>query len=261
MAYNITTEWEDVQVQKGNYIRTKPVEVDYFKTEINNFDKFKSTEKEKEDKEKSDDEEWLKDDSEMDNYWKDMYYNKYNPSIYLQRSSIEINNIEEMRKTVLNSIDDRLSIVILYNNNNSKSILFEKEMFSYINKYLIDKSLTNSTVTIYKMVSTECINNYDDEDCPALLIYKKGIIIKKYIKCFELFMDNTQIDVNKAKEILEIISKMIVFNEKLSQFMSQSKEDSHELDFNKSYNDTYKYYDKEENRFKIYKDDREYSWK
>ena len=249
MAYNVTTEWEDIHVKKGNFVPTM-IKDDQHKEEIQNLDKYlETTETAK--IEKEDDDDFFDDDYlEFEKQYKSklIQRNYHLSALTTQNQIIQLMTMDDYQNNILNIKDDRLVFLILYKDSIQQSITFIKLITEYLFSNMQKNKLASSDLTVYKMISTDCLKNYEDKDVPSLLIFKKGIILQKYIQCFNYFINGSfTLNEIKAKELIDIVIKAKTFSEKYNDFKS-------------NFENTYKYEDKVENETKLIKNDREYLW-
>lgn len=264
MAYNVTTEWEDIQVKHGNYVPTK-VQVDYYKEETDNINKFLDLTNNGKDilnegtkmEENEDDDAWL-DDADM--AFEEEYKKKKMIELGLDVNSVQLKEIYDMKSysdLILKGNHDKAVILVLFQEHVSKSVHFTKQLHEFISNSIIIQPF-RSRVVMYKMIATSCITNFEDEDTPSVLIFMKGVILKKYIGCYDQFMESsvgTSFNYLKGKEIEEVILKIIHTFEKMKE--GKNLED----DFVSDYLDTYKSKNKETDNATPLKSDREYYWK
>lgn len=265
MAYNVTTEWEDVQVKHGNYVPTM-IKVDHYKEETSNTNKFLEMtnygqdiiiEGMKIEDKNEDDEDWL-DDNDM--AFEEEYKRKKMMELGLYQNEVQIKEIYDMKEyndLILKGNLDKAIILVLFQDHASKSVHFTKELHQFISNSQAVQPFKNRIV-IFKMIATSCIPNFEDNDTPSVLIFMKGVILKKYIGCFPYFMESstgTAFNHSKGKEIEDIIIKVIQTHEKMKG--AKVLEDNFVADFV----DTYKTQDKESGDSTLIKDDREYHWK
>lgn len=180
MANKVTTEWEDIHVKLGNYL---PREKDPTNDElqkiaiesIQNYDplEHKTLEQLKE----------LEDDDEDDEVIK-AYQAKRLAELKEFASKPKFGKVLELRKQdyideVTHAPKDVYVVLHLYQNSIEDSNVLGK-IFDYLaKKYVLVKFM--------KIVSTNCIEGFNDKDVPAVIIYQNGKLIRQFIPAVYYF--------------------------------------------------------------------------
>lgn len=273
MAYNQTTEWEDIQVKHGNYIPTK-ITVDNNQAEKDNLNNYLE---QKASNLVSNKEDNLNNSNSQDSFGLDDYdeefekqyklkkmqeYNIYNNELTSKHYEIlNIINMDEYKRLILDDTNkNKVIILILYQDHVPKSMHFVSEIKNYFKQNITNESYfikTEGIISLLKIKSTDCISDFKDEHTPTMLIYNCGIILKKFINCYDNFITNENSLNCKMfnKEVIELIKRIFNYNnnKKLNQ-----------VNFINNFESTYKSTYKDNNYISndsAIRNDREYYWK
>jgi len=173
MAYNVTSEWEDAHVRLGNYLpRPKEVTTEELeKLAIDVIDKYdpldsKSLSQLKE----------LEDDEDEDVIRayeaKRMQELKDYSMMYKYGKLIELRKQDYVQE-VNRAPKDVFVVLFLYQTYSKQSNILEKILEVLAVKF--------PTVKFLKIVATNCVQNFKDEDVPGLLIYQNEKLFKSLI--------------------------------------------------------------------------------
>jgi hypothetical protein len=180
MAYNVTSEWEDIHVKLGNYLPTKEKD----KT-VEEIEKIAMETVEKFDPLETKTLEELKDlreekdifDDEEDEVLK-AYEAKRMEELKILSKRPKFGSLIEFRKQdfvqeVTNAQKEVYVVVLLYQTYNEYSNILEK---------IIDNlSKKHQLVKFMKIQANNCIENYKDSDVPGIIIYYNGKLFKQFI--------------------------------------------------------------------------------
>lgn len=265
MAYDQTTEWEDIQVKLGNFIPTKEKH-DYYKEELDNIykvldDKGNNNYKTKEEQMNNNDN---KDDSfdfdiDDDEYFQNLKSNKLND--FKKYDSNIIKSKSELYSSFLDKqipeVKDKLLMVYLYNDKIPQSNLVFKLIIDNLN--LIKKeNYNNSNIALYKMEAKLCVENFKDEDIPGIVFYFNGKFLYNITKMNESLFIIENLNQSKFLEHVKYFIKKYIdlkIYEKSSS--SQINNDEEFLNKNKP-NGNISSSNNDSNYIK--KNDREYFW-
>lgn len=181
MAFNVTTEWEDLQVKFGNYLpREKdPTTEEITKVAIETIENYDHLEKKNVDELKL-----LEETNEEDEEVIKEYMEKRMRELKELASKPKYGRVVEIRKQdfiqeVNNAPKDVYVVIHLYQTFNDQSNMLAKIFDSLAQKFPFVKFI--------KIVATNCIENYRDEDVPGLIIYKDGSLYKQILPAGEIF--------------------------------------------------------------------------
>lgn len=184
MAYNVTSEWEDIHVKLGNYIE-RPKEIDKDTIEkiaievLENYDPLESK--------KIEDLKKLGEDDNEDEKVLRAYTEKRMAEMKEFAKKPKYGFVFELRKQdwiqeVNNAPKDVFVVVHLYQTFNDQSNILGRILENLAKKFPLTKFM--------KIVATNCIENYRDEDIPGVIIYKDGSMFKQLIPAGEFFGGN-----------------------------------------------------------------------
>lgn len=233
MAYNETTEWEDRQVDAGNYKPSKK-KVDYTAQEINKLNQF--LEKNNLDNVDNKNADNLSDD---DIFGEDDYELQLKEKIkqkmmlesakinYQATHAIHLESLDEYGHRILkDKTENRVILLVLYQDHISKSVKFTDEF----SQYVLDLAKTddfirqNGSIIVYKMIATDCIPHFEDKDTPSILLFKDGQIIKKFICCFDMFTNSggSLVPEKCNTEIIDAIKKILKYVKAKKEFKEET---------------------------------------
>lgn len=185
MANGVTTEWEDIQVKLGNYVEREkiPTGEELHKIAIETVEKYDPLEK------KTLDELNLIseiDDDEDDEVLK-AYQAKRMEEMKEFAKKAKYGKVIELRKQdyvaeVNNAPKDVFVILHLYQNYVQNSCVLAKIFDNLAAKFPLVKFM--------KIVATNCVENYKDEDCPGVIVYKNGILVRNFMPASYFFGGN-----------------------------------------------------------------------
>ena len=175
MAWNVTTEWEDIHVKLKNYLPKEkdPTGEQMEKLAIETAERFDPLENKTLDELKIMEEDNDEDEeirrykemrlAEMKEFAKKPKFGKV-AEIRKQDYLSEVNNAPKDVFVVLHLYQDCVEECMILN-----------EIFNYLSrKFLLVKFL--------KIVANNCVENFSDSDCPAVFIYLNGKPIKQFLK-------------------------------------------------------------------------------
>ena len=184
MAYNVTTEWEDIHVKLGNYLPTQEKDATMAELEkivvetAENYNPLaKKTMDELDSLEESDDEdEFLKE-----------YKAKRMAELTELNKLPKYGSLTEIRKQdfiqQVNNAPYGVNVVIcLYNDAIQKSLLM-CQYFEFI-------AVKFPLVKFLKIEAHNCITNIRDCDIPSVIIYKNGALVHNFIPASAKFSEN-----------------------------------------------------------------------
>jgi hypothetical protein len=173
MSHGISTEWEDIHVKLGNYLpRDKqPTNDDLEKITVETLEKYDPLEKknlnELKELEDDEDEEILK-----------IYEAKRMAELKEFAQKPKFGKVAELRKQdyiaeVTNAPKDVYVVLLLY-----KSYIESSNILSQIFDYLAEKHVL---VKFMRIVSDNCIEDFEDKNVPAVIVYKNSQLIRQFI--------------------------------------------------------------------------------
>jgi len=175
MAYNVTSEWEDIHVKLGNYLpRPKEMNKDEIeKIAIEIAESYDPLEKKSIDQLNK-----LEENNDEDEKVLQMYKEKRLAEMKEYASKPKYGFLFELRKQdwmqeVNGAPKDVFVVLHLYQTFNDLSNILGKILENVAQKYPLVKFM--------KIVATNCIENYRDEDVPGLIIYRNGSMYKQFI--------------------------------------------------------------------------------
>jgi hypothetical protein len=174
MAQGVSTEWEDIHVKLGNYLpREKGLtndEIEQIAIEaLENYNPIENkTLEELNELEESDDED------EVIRAYKE----KRMQEMKEYAEKIKFGKVLELRKQdyiaeVTNAPKDVFVVLLLY-----QTYVENSNILSNIFDYLANKF---QLVKFMKIVATNCIEKYNDEDVPGVIIYQNAKLIRQFI--------------------------------------------------------------------------------
>jgi hypothetical protein len=169
----VTTEWEDIHVKLKNYLPKEkdPTNDEIEKITIETLEKYdpmeKKTLEELNELEDDEDEEILK-----------QYEEKRLQELKELAKKPKFGKVLELRKQdyiaeVNNAPKDVYVVLLLYQTYIQESNILEK-----IFEYLAEKHIF---VKFLKIVATNCVDKFKDEDVPAVLIYQNSKLFRQFI--------------------------------------------------------------------------------
>ena len=173
MANGVSTEWEDIHVKLGNYLpREKEPTTDEIEKIaigiIENHDPLeKKTLDELKELEDDEDEEILK-----------IYEARRLAELKELAQKPKFGKVFELRKqdyiAEVTNAPPGVSVVLhLYQNYNESSNILAKIFDNLATKHIFTKFM--------RIVATNCIENYKDEDVPGVIVYRDGKLVKNFI--------------------------------------------------------------------------------
>lgn len=181
MAYNVTTEWEDVQVKFGNYLpREKEISKDEVeKIAIECLEKYDPLENKKLEQLKE-----LEENNDEDEKVLQAYKEKRLAEMKEFSTKAKFGKVFEFRKQdfiaeVNNAPKDVWVVIHLYQTFNDISNILGKIFDNLAAKFPL--------VKFTRIVATNCIENYRDEDVPGVIIYKNGNMFKQFLPATDFF--------------------------------------------------------------------------
>jgi hypothetical protein len=173
MAQGVSTEWEDIHVKLGNYLpRDKdPTTDELEKIVIDALEKHEPLESKNLEELKE-----LEDDEDEDVI--KMYQEKRMLELKELAKKHKFGKVLELRKQdyiteVTNAPQDVFVCLLLYQNYVEASNIMDK-----IWDYLSQKHVF---VKFMKIIATNCIDKYKDDDVPGVIIYQNGKLIRQFI--------------------------------------------------------------------------------
>lgn len=179
MAYGVTTEWDDIQRKLGNLppLEKKVTAEQRMREAMNEAEEYDPLEHKN--MQQLDE---LEDDVEEDilrqyreKRLKEMMENARKPRF---GSVLEISKSDFVRE-VNEAPQDVWVIIHLYQDYNPASTLLNRAMDSLSHKFINHKFI--------KIIATKCVENFQDADVPALLIYRNGQLHHNFLRCVTLF--------------------------------------------------------------------------
>jgi hypothetical protein len=293
MAYDVTTEWEDIHVKLGNYLPTKEKrnynkeEQDFIEKNLEFLTKKIDENHSKRDDDTINEEDIFNDDCFMNDYKRKII--QENKNKILNNFKMDSLNSKDDYYSTLNTIKDKDELekkILNYNHQNNTSNInsdreYQKENENHL-KSIYEKSLKNKLIALYlfkptinrchdiynlvqdsienlnkkhnklesdnyhfsnntssdiivlfKMISTNCVSNYEDNDVPGLLFYFNGTIVHKYIK---ISNDLFSVRENSESKFYEEINKLIISSKKYIDNTTTKKLNDEKVKINKIYN-------------------------
>jgi hypothetical protein len=175
MAWNVTTEWEDIHVKLKNYLPKEkdPTGEQMEKLAIETAERFDPLENKTLDELKIMEEDNDEDEeirrykemrlAEMKEFAKKPKFGKV-AEIRKQDYLSEVNNAPKDVFVVLHLYQDCVEECMILN-----------EIFNYLSRKFI-------LVKFLKIVANNCVENFSDSDCPAVFIYFNGKPIKQFLR-------------------------------------------------------------------------------
>jgi len=195
MANHVTTEWEDIHVKLGNYVpRPKETSNDEIqKMAIEAAQKYNPLEK------KSLEELNEIDDDDDDDEVLKKYKEKRLKELKEFASKPKYGKVIELRKQdyireVTNAPKDVYVVLHLYQTSIEDSVVLSKIFDTLAKKYVLVKFM--------QIVSTNCIEDYDDRDVPGVIIYYNGKLIRQFIPAVYYFGGSGHLSLEKVEWIL-----------------------------------------------------------
>jgi hypothetical protein len=173
MANGVSSEWEDIHVKLGNYLpREKEVSV-------NEIEKIAIEAAEKYDPLDHKNLEQLKEleDDEDDEVLR-MYQQKRLEELKELAKKHRFGKVIELRKQdyiaeVTNAPKDVYVVLHLYQTYNDSSNILGRIFDNLANKHMFTKFM--------KIVATNCVDKFKDEDVPGVIVYHNGNLVKQFI--------------------------------------------------------------------------------
>ena len=181
MAYNVTSQWDDIHRRLGNY-EELPVETTQAELTMEAVEKMEAYDAKKELKDEEIDE--LED--ELDDEFMREYTAKRMQEIQDKKKEPTFDGIREItRQDYVDEVTDapKGTYVVLH--------LYQSsiEVCEVMNRALFEASEKYKHIKFLKIVSTKCIENYPDQNVPTIVVYLSGNMIttlpridKKYRK-------------------------------------------------------------------------------
>lgn len=173
MANGISTEWEDIHVKMGNYLarEKQPTNDEIEQLAIDTMDNYDPLEKktldELDELEDDEDEEVLK-----------KYQEKRLAELKEFAQKPKFGKVTELRKQdyiaeVTKAPADVYVVLHLYQNYNESSNILSVIFDQLAAKHVLVKFM--------RIVATNCIDKYKDEDVPGVLVYNNSKLIRQFI--------------------------------------------------------------------------------
>ena len=186
MAHGVTTEWEDIQVKLGNYVEREkiPTGDELHKIAIETVEKYDPLEKKTLDDLNLISE--IEDDEENDEVLK-AYKEKRMAEMKEYAQKAKYGKVIELRKQdyiaeVNNAPKDVFVILFLYQNYVQNS--------NILGIILDNLAVKFPLVKFMKIVATNCVVNYKDEDVPGLIVYQNGAVVRNFMPASYFFGGN-----------------------------------------------------------------------
>jgi vacuolar-type H+-ATPase subunit I/STV1 len=173
MANGISTEWEDIHVKLGNYVARDKVtsndDIEKLAIEaIENYDPLENkTIEELKELEDDEDEEILR-----------IYEERRLAELKEMAKKPKFGKVFELRKhdyvaEVTNAPKDVYVVLHLYQNYNESSNILANIFDKLASKHIFVKFM--------RIVATNCIENYKDDDVPGVIVYHNGKLLRQFI--------------------------------------------------------------------------------
>ena len=175
MAWNVTTEWEDIHVKLKNYL---PREKDKTTEEIQKL-ALETAENYNPLANKNLNELIILEENDEDDEEIKKFKEIRLAELKLLASKPKFGKLLELRKqdyiTEVNNCHKDVFVVIhLY-----QTYIEECNILNKIFEYLSQKFIY---VKFLKIVANNCVENFQDQDCPTIFIYQNGKIVKQYLR-------------------------------------------------------------------------------
>ena len=248
MAYNVTSEWEDIHVKLKNYLprEKEPTTDEIEKIAIEVAEKYEPLEHKKLEELNE-----LDDDDYEDDVIK-QYKEKRMAELKEFASKPKFGSVTELRKQdyiteVNNAPKDVFVVLHLY-----QTYVTECNVLNKVFDYLAQKFVL---VKFMRIVATNCVENFQDEDCPTVFIYKNGTMFKQFLRA-SYFFGGKNID---WKSIILLILEVEWVLSSIGILKSELLDDPFEQnEFKPFKKDKIKRDDESDDEDR---DDREYSWR
>jgi len=202
MAYNVTSEWEDIHVKLGNYVeRPKEVTADEIeKIAIEVLEKYDPLANKTVEQLKN-----LEEDNAEDEKVLKSYMEKRMAEMKEYAAKPKYGHVFELRRQdfvqeVNNAPKDVFVVLHLYQTFNDFSNILGKIFENLANKFPLVKFM--------RIVATNCIDNYRDSDVPGVIIYKNSTLFKQFIPATDFFGGKKMNWKSKYCNLLNIIKRL-----------------------------------------------------
>ena len=175
MAYNVTTEWEDIHVKLKNYL---PREKDPTTDEIEKIAIETAEQYDPMSHKKLDELNELEEEDDEDEVLKS-YKEKRLAELKELVAKPKYGKVTELRKqdyiTEVNKAPKDVFVVLhLYQTSVEACNVLNQIFDNLAQKFVFVKFM--------RIVSTNCVENFEDEDCPTVFIYKNGLMFQKFMR-------------------------------------------------------------------------------
>jgi len=174
MAQGVSTEWEDIHVKLGNYLprEKNPTNDEIEKVTIEALENYNPMENKNLEELNE-----LEDSDDEDEVIK-AYKEKRMQEMKEYAVKIKFGKVLELRKQdyiaeVTNAPKDVFVVLLLY-----QTYVENSNILSNIFDYLANKF---QLVKFMKIVATNCIEKYKDDDVPGVIIYQNAKLIRQFI--------------------------------------------------------------------------------
>lgn len=180
MAYNVTSEWEDIHVKLKNYLprEKEPTTDEIEKIAIEIAEKYDPMEHKKLEELNE-----LEDDDFEDDVIK-QYKEKRLAELKEFAAKPKFGTLVELRKQdyitqVNNAPKDVFVVLHLYQSYNTECNILNKILETLASKFVLVKFM--------RIVATNCVENFQDQDCPTVFIYQNGKMYKQFLRAGYFF--------------------------------------------------------------------------
>lgn len=199
MAYDVTTQWDDIHRKLGNYeeLPKEKTQAEYTKEAIEQMEGYNALEH-------LDDQEIEEMEDDLDEEFMRQYKAKRLQELQQTKDQPKFEGIREITRQdyideVTNAPKGTYVVLHLYQNSVEACELMNRALFEASEKYKHIKFL--------KIVATKCIENYPDHNCPTLVIYLNGTLLVTLPKLDKKYRKLTLAAIEDTLQGLKIIPR------------------------------------------------------